>query len=305
MAPPPSRARARFDRALARVAADRRSGASGLAAAALDAVEELVSASARSPPAEFRRIAAHVARRLRATQPALGALVRSADAWTRLATRPRPRADAVRWLALERRRREGAARALRRVVRERLPPRLRVLTLSRSATVVAALAAPPARRRPRSVVVLESRPGGEGRAMVRDLRRRGVRARWVPDRELATAVRSADLVLIGADAVYRTGDLVHKVGTRTLVDAARRAGVPTVVVSAYAKFVDRRRPVARRPTGFDRTPGRWIEEFWTDRGVRRPGRRANALRTLALPSGEVPHGGSRTDPRAPRGRLRR
>jgi translation initiation factor 2B subunit (eIF-2B alpha/beta/delta family) len=80
-------------------------------------------------------------------------------------------------------------------------------------------------------------------------------------------VPRADLVLVGADAVYGDGSVVHKVGTRPLTLAALRAGVPVIVVAGRSKSVPGPCPSRTLPPRFDRTPARAVREFWTDRGV--------------------------------------
>jgi len=102
--------------------------------------------------------------------------------------------------------------------------------------------------------------------MARELRTAGIPARTITDRAGREAVRTADLLLLGADTVFSDGSLVHKVGTRPLALAAHRAGVPVVVVGGRSKFTRRGRPRARLPALFDVTPGRWIDEYWTDVG---------------------------------------
>ena len=211
--------------------------------------------------------------RIARTAPA-DRLVRSLGEWTRERT--------ARW-------RDEPAR-IARTVRDRFPPAARVVTISRSDSVRRALESLPRGRRPTEVLALESRPGGEGGAFARDLRRSGVRTHVVSDLAGRRAVGEADLVLLGADAVYADGSVIHKVGTRPLALAARRAGVAVVVVVGTLKGVERRRP--SRPLGplFDRTPARLVSAYWTDRGAFPGGQWSRALRTgpqeVSSPRGE-------------------
>jgi len=107
----------------------------------------------------------------------------------------------------------------------------------------------------------------------RDLRRAGFSARTIPDRDGVDTVRSADLLVLGADAVAADGSVVHKVGTRALAEAAARSGIGVVVIAGRSKFTGRSAPRKHLPPGFDRTPARWISEYWTDAGPQ-PGRRS-------------------------------
>lgn len=174
---------------------------------------------------------------------------------------------ARRWLRQERSRLRSELPRIGRTARRRFPSNATtVVTISRSRTVLRALTALPRNRRPRWVRVLESLPGGEGRPFAQDLRGAGLRATVVPDHDGPRVAQRSDLVLIGADAVFSDGSVVHKVGTRALASAARRYGVPVMVVAGRSKFTGRPPPTRRLPALFDRTPSRCISEFWTDRG---------------------------------------
>lgn len=271
-----SRARAlgpSLARALDRVGADRRLGAAELADRTLRAIAREV---ARAPDArsEGPWLAA-LARRLDRLQPAMAVFRR----WARelrgmagVAGVGRRRRAFDRWLDRERERPRREAVRLDSVVRRRMPPHARILTLSRGSTLRRALEGLPGDRRPSEIVVLESRPGGEGRRFAQELRRAGLPARWVADRRYRAALRDSTAVLLGADALYPDGTLVHKVGTRRLANAARRLGVPVYVVSGESKLAARRSPPRALPRLFDRTPARCLSEFWTDRGAFSAGR---------------------------------
>lgn len=112
----------------------------------------------------------------------------------------------------------------------------RILTISASATVVEALTV----RKPRSVVCMESRPGGEGLSMA------GMVSAYsdveVVDDARAIADLPAEAVLIGADAITPTS-VVNKVKSLELVEAAARAKIPRYVVAGNAKLVPCELPV--------------------------------------------------------------
>ncbi|WP_435196123.1 NUDIX domain-containing protein [Natronomonas sp. EA1] len=108
----------------------------------------------------------------------------------------------------------------------------RVLTLSRSGTVLAALrAAEP------HVFVAESRPAREGVTVAEEL------AESMPvtlhtDAAIAhvLATEGVDAVLVGADAVLADGSVVNKTGTRGAALAATHEGIPVYVVCARDKI---------------------------------------------------------------------
>jgi translation initiation factor 2B subunit (eIF-2B alpha/beta/delta family) len=172
---------------------------------------------------------------------------------------PEAAAHALRDL-LERRiedRRRGAER-LSTVVVPLLPKgELLVFTLSKSGTVAAVLDDLMRAERRLAVLVAESRPGAEGARMARELAERGIRARATDDFLLLSLVppeaaprrppgySGHAVVLVGADAVHPDG-LVNKVGTRALLDTARRAGVPAFVLASSSKL---RKEAAPRALG--------------------------------------------------------
>lgn len=108
-----------------------------------------------------------------------------------------------------------------------------VLTLSRSGTVAAALA-----DRDGPVLVAESVPGGEGRAVAAELAAESDRAvTLLPDAAVASvlAEREISAALVGADTVLPDGGVVNKVGTRGLALAAANEGIPVYAVAARDK----------------------------------------------------------------------
>jgi len=116
----------------------------------------------------------------------------------------------------------------------------RIITISRSSTVLAALAA----LEPGRVLCLESEPGGEGRRLAAALDERGVPAETVPDEDLYAAVKRVELGLCGADTV--TEHLfVNKIGTRRLAEVLCALGKPFYVAADRTKYL---------PVGFYEPP---------------------------------------------------
>jgi translation initiation factor 2B subunit (eIF-2B alpha/beta/delta family) len=130
----------------------------------------------------------------------------------------------------------AAERAARLLVGER------VLTLSRSGTVRAALE----RADLEGIVVAESRPGGEGVGVAEELAANldcGVTL--CPDAAVAhlLADDAVDRVLVGADTLLADGRVVNKVGTRAAALAADREDVPCHAVAARAKVATHADPI--------------------------------------------------------------
>jgi translation initiation factor 2B subunit (eIF-2B alpha/beta/delta family) len=111
-----------------------------------------------------------------------------------------------------------------------------VLTHSRSSTVLATLwRAQRAGRRFR-VVVTESRPQMEGRALAEALAGESLGVTFIADAAAALVLPQVDLVMVGADRVT-AGELVNKVGTRLIALGARERGVKVVALCDTSKFV--------------------------------------------------------------------
>jgi translation initiation factor eIF-2B subunit delta len=112
----------------------------------------------------------------------------------------------------------------------------RLLTHSRSSTVLDALRR--ARRAGKyfSVVVTESRPLLEGRTLAQALVDEGAQVTLVADAAAGLAMQETDLVLIGADAVT-AAKVVNKIGSRMIALAAQKQGIPIYVLCDTSKFI--------------------------------------------------------------------
>jgi len=162
----------------------------------------------------------------------------------------------------------------------------RVLTLSRSGTVLAALRqADPAP----AVVVAESRPGREGIGVAEALADADLEVTVIPDAACATTLAddAIDRVLVGADTIRPSGAVVNKVGTRGLALAAAHEDVPFYAAAAADKIAveppssreeaDPRTvyegpaPLAVSAPRFDETPPALVTGgILTDRGLQGP-----------------------------------
>jgi translation initiation factor 2B subunit (eIF-2B alpha/beta/delta family) len=144
-----------------------------------------------------------------------------------------------------------------------------VVTHSASATVREALLhTPPAR-----VTCTVSRPREEGRDFAEVLREAGLEVDLVEDEEAGGALANADLLLLGADTVFRDGTLCNKVGTNDLAQAARTYGVATVVAAEVLKLAPSESREAHELTEEgtrDFTPPELIGEIVTEEGVFNP-----------------------------------
>ena len=254
--------------ALWSIARDRASGATALTARLLRTLRPTFRSLRMDP--NWRVTLRETAGAVLDAQPAMGAFQRWAR-WLLQGTSAPSRREALRRLtnrlrAEGPRLREEGPRAVRTAIAS-LPPDCRVMTISHSALVESTLLGAQKRGALYRATVLRSEPGGEGRALARALRARGVRTRLIPDREAPRALGDVDLVLIGADAVYGSGSVVHKTGTRRLAEAAARRGVPLYVVTGRSKYAGLPAPPRNPPPLYDVTPARRVRAYWTDVGT--------------------------------------
>jgi translation initiation factor 2B subunit (eIF-2B alpha/beta/delta family) len=136
-----------------------------------------------------------------------------------------------------------------------------VMTHSASCTVHEALIHTP----PEQVFCTVSEPGGEGRWLAADLKSAGINVELIADAEGPDAARESDLVLLGADTVFRDGSLVNKIGTLGIASAANDAGVPVVVACETFKLApfDPEQPTEDT---FELIPATMIDRVVTEEG---------------------------------------
>jgi translation initiation factor 2B subunit (eIF-2B alpha/beta/delta family) len=146
-----------------------------------------------------------------------------------------------------------------------------VLTHSASATVREALV----HGSPAKAICTVSEPVGEGRAFADDLRGEGLSVDLVEDADAPAAIETVDVLLIGADTVFRCGTLCNKIGTTALADAAQKHGVPTIVACEIVKLAPIEAASApeqseAEKTLFELTPPDLLTEIVTEEGAVTP-----------------------------------
>lgn len=266
---------------VASVAEDRTHGSAYVATRALDVLRDRAGVLRDRGDAASGPSLPEVARELLEARPSMAALANRIHRVMH-ATRPgfipaAVEAEAHDAVARSMQAGEAAARhAARQIAGQR------VLTLSRSGTVwQALLEADP----PPEVIVAESRPDREGVHVAEALADRSVTVTLITDAAIAAMLADAsiDAVVVGADTVLRSGDVVNKTGTRGAALAAWQESVPVFVVAATDKItpdamlhLEEGAPTAvyegdanvavRNPT-FDVTPAAWVARWITEDGA--------------------------------------
>jgi translation initiation factor eIF-2B subunit delta len=130
---------------------------------------------------------------------------------------------------------DGANQRLATATLSLLPRRAHVLTISYSSSVRAVLREAHARQTLAKVFCTESRPMQEGRYLAQALAEVGIAVEFGVDAAIATFAHQAQIVLTGADSITAQG-IVNKVGTTSLVLAARHVGIPCYVIADRYKW---------------------------------------------------------------------
>jgi len=112
----------------------------------------------------------------------------------------------------------------------------RVITLSRSGTVLGILQLWHQKNKKLKVMVCESRPKFEGRLMAKDLASEGINVELISDAMMGLYIPKIDAAIIGADLVLKNGNTVNKVGSKALALLCREYKKPLLVVTAKSKL---------------------------------------------------------------------
>lgn len=187
---------------------------------------------------------------------------------------------------------------------EFIPPGAAVLFHSYSASLVEILGAAARSTADLTLLFTESRPYRESRRVVAALADTPARFIGYSDAAMAVAVAEADLVMVGADALFRDGSFANKVGSLPLALAARHLETPYYVVTERSKLYlgdpadvgMEQRPaheladdwslwasgrVEIRNQFFERVPASLVTAYLTDDGVVAPARLVDRARLTA------------------------
>ena len=225
---------------LQRLRADNTAGATTLVELALDILEAFATQESAPQPRDFSAALQHLVGAVLAAQPSMAVMLNLAQQVVQACPEELPPATARRQLqqtlAAFRRDLRRSTEALCQQALAVLPPQSTVLTYSNSATVVAALRYAHARGRVRRVLLSESRPAYDGRPQTLALLEHGIAVEYSIDMALFERLPEADVVLVGADAVF-PDRLINKLGTHALAQLAQLRGVPFYSLSATSKFL--------------------------------------------------------------------
>ncbi|KTW28003.1 hypothetical protein T552_01867 [Pneumocystis carinii B80] len=114
-----------------------------------------------------------------------------------------------------------------------------ILTYSRSSIVEQVLIEAYERHKLFRVIVVDSRPGFEGKECVRRLSRVGLTLTYLTISSLSYIMREVTKVFLGAHAMLSNGALYSRVGTSIVAMTAKDNNIPVIVFCESYKFTDR------------------------------------------------------------------
>ena len=82
----------------------------------------------------------------------------------------------------------------------------------------------------------ETRPLYQGRKTAKELSDYGIPVRHYVDSAARLALKKADIMLIGADAITAEGKIINKIGSELISEAANKLNVPVYVCTHSWKF---------------------------------------------------------------------
>jgi ribose 1,5-bisphosphate isomerase len=269
-----------IDQRITQVCNDREHGSRFLVHEALSIIVDLATSPASSPSDQLQRIheAAHT---LAEARPAMAALQNAMERVLAAAGDIAVVAAMAKQLLTE------YDHATARIAQQARPLLGGILmTLSISGTVLGVLVA--CRSQLEQVIVLEGRPGYEGREMARSLAKQGIAVTLITDAQADIFLPRCHAVVVGADTVLANGDVLNKAGTALLAWAARGHSIPFYVLCESLKISSRswsgemaqleekeaQEVLEEAIPGvtvhnyyFDRTPASLITAILTERGV--------------------------------------
>jgi translation initiation factor 2B subunit (eIF-2B alpha/beta/delta family) len=225
---------------LQRLRADRTSGATTLGESAIDIVEEFISTQHLQEPQQFAAALEKLVREILEAQPSMAIMLNLAQCVLEACIDDAPfsgmKQRVEQALSEFRRALRLSMEALCRQAIEILPPHATVLTYSNSTTVTAVLHHARAEGHLDRVFLSEARPAYDGRPLAGSLAEAGVEIDYSTDMGLFAKLREADLVVLGADAVFPLYFL-NKIGTHALAELAQVRNVPCFALCTANKFL--------------------------------------------------------------------
>lgn len=120
-----------------------------------------------------------------------------------------------------------------------------IYTHCHSSTVTSAIINAKKKGKKFSVILTETRPLFQGRKTAKELSKEGIKVLFYPDSAMHDALEKADLVLLGADAILKSG-VINKIGSEAISEIAKVHKIPVYIISDSWKFYPKKVKIEER-----------------------------------------------------------
>ena len=271
---------------LQEIASDRRSGASALTLRAAEGCFRLLKELQSQPEEQLRSHLREFARQFIRSQPAM-ASIRNLAGKVRETALAMNSTDVSRVVEEFISDFESSNERISQLASGLILPRSRIMTISRSSTILRASTTAKRGGKAFSIICPESRPMNEGLTLASELSQLGIEVTICADALAPAMVSKCAGVMVGGDALVPEG-LVNKSGTYPLALAAREARISFVALVPTQKFLPHFDPCWIRENDpsellsesienvrvcnryFDITPLELITQIASEDGIRSP-----------------------------------
>jgi translation initiation factor 2B subunit (eIF-2B alpha/beta/delta family) len=127
---------------------------------------------------------------------------------------------------------------------ENLPDHIKhsnnILTFSNSKTIFEIIKLLGEKNKKLSVTISESRPQFEGRELAKAISKLGIKINFISEAQLPNFVSQCDIVIIGADIILKSGNVINKVGSKSLAIICKHFKKPFYVIADNSKISNRK-----------------------------------------------------------------
>ena len=115
-----------------------------------------------------------------------------------------------------------------------------IVTISNSKTIIEILKLLNEKNKKFSVTISESRPQFEGRELAKAIAKSGIKINFISEAQLPKFVSQCDAVIIGTDTILKNGNVVNKVGSKSLAIICKHHNKPFYVAADKSKISNRK-----------------------------------------------------------------
>lgn len=225
---------------------DNTSGSAELAVKAAQTLIDLVTTNKISSASQLRKSITKTAKNLVNAQPAMAPLFNIANetlhAVDELNDKERIQASTKETCERFIKSIQSVNQEISNHLQHLIPDEIIILTHSYSSTVLNVLLQAKKQGRKFQVICTESRPMNEGIKLAEKLGKNGIKTKLVVDAAMFSFLDQVDVVIVGSDAIMKTG-VVNKIGTFGLMVSAREMSVKCYTLASSDKILPEKHQV--------------------------------------------------------------